>query len=1050
MAREAHIDCEKALKNTNDMCTLAEHSEPSEMANLSQDDVSMASSRSSDAEPDSDAQVCVKLMEKVTHLRIVVTAEVAKHFRIGDERRDQIEAIVERNVKRILRKLQRLKEAMDNSSSAVAALDIFKQYVDWNEEGELASKLEQFLVKAKTLDKIACKLNCSAAEVKHHVKGVIKNGKNLANTVSLLQDESSRKDDEIRALKEELEKQKRRISELEAAGICEDQIGGHDAIPGESRHMPSGVSDSQEEDSQLQTGWHKQASKKDSRHVSYGNSLRRTCTPQGTSDSSIESSNSESMSERIVQRHRRKSRLRTQSTMGQYMRYVALPDVSPYSGKEKEYSFENFVEAFELKYPGQFWEDKERCALFKSKLTGKARAQYEALAKGKKRNFHTLVNAMKEMCKEETRNKKIIALGELKRLQKPETQSVGDFCVELERLTRRAYPELEERTLSVIRADYLYDQLSHWDESCHLQEAMEGPGSDMYERLKDAAMRVERRHLALENRAGNKPSSSPWTQKKGRGFQLRRSKEVHMEQNLEGSKTDIETNRASKEAQGMRCFKCKKTGHKARECKSIASGSSGNAMSLSARIRKAGCSAACTKQTRSCRKLSPTIVGKRSTIDVTILGRDRKALLDTGSEVSILPAKVLQQAMNDGIDIDTAVKEVPLPRSLKITDASGRAMDFLTAVELDIVNKRDNRKLLYKCWCPKVKKSLQGPREKKMLRQREETEPNPVAVVAQRVFIAPGQTKYVDLKCEKKWSEAVLSTTDKRIPNGLCKVDVDGMTKVAVVNISDEPMVIRKGQEVGEWEKAYWDEFRFNDSPADILCTQGKPMSAKERLHTLFEFLVRNRDGRTLSPQMQKIVERNNHVFAVEDSELTQTSLVTHDIDTGDTKPIRQKTRPVPIGARDEFKDILSSLLQRGIIERSTSEWASPVVLVRKKDGSIRLCIDYRQLNKCTKHDAYPLPGIDAIAKMKEVYDNRKDVDVLSLPVVGGRVFMKLPREKARGKHPKLTMDWDGPYRVLQADETSALITKIGSNEDAIRVQYDLLLKCPDEIPNEQ
>ncbi|XGW09034.1 hypothetical protein V3C99_011385 [Haemonchus contortus] len=89
-------------------------------------------------------------------------------------------------------------------------------------------------------------------------------------------------------------------------------------------------------------------------------------------------------------------------------------------------------------------------------------------------------------------------------------------------------------------------------------------------------------------------------------------------------------------------------------------------------------------------------------------------------------------------------------------------------------------------------------------------------------------------------------------------------------------------------------------------------------------------------------------------------------------------------------------------------------------------------------------------AKMKEVYDKRKNVDVLSLPAVGGRVFMKLPREKSRGKHPKLTIDWDGPYRVLQTDETSALITKIGSNEEAIKVQYDLLLTCPDEIPNEQ
>ncbi|KAK6018633.1 hypothetical protein OSTOST_15771 [Ostertagia ostertagi] len=165
----------------------------------------------------------------------------------------------------------------------------------------------------------------------------------------------------------------------------------------------------------------------------------------------------------------------------------------------------------------------------------------------------------------------------------------------------------------------------------------------------------------------------------------------------------------------------------------------------------------------------------------------------------------------------------------------------------------------------------------------------------------------------------MLNSSDKRVPNSLCKVNI-GVAKVAVVNVTSEPIVMRKGQEVGKWENVYWDDLRFRDTPTDLLCSQGKPMSAEKRLDTLLESLVKNRNGRMLSPQMQKIVRDSNQVFAVEDSELTQTSLVTHDINTGDTKPIRQKTRPVPIGARDEFKDILSSLLQRGIIEHSTSD----------------------------------------------------------------------------------------------------------------------------------
>ena len=100
-------------------------------------------------------------------------------------------------------------------------------------------------------------------------------------------------------------------------------------------------------------------------------------------------------------------------------------------------------------------------------------------------------------------------------------------------------------------------------------------------------------------------------------------------------------------------------------------------------------------------------------------------------------------------------------------------------------------------------------------------------------------------------------------------------------------------------------------------------------------------------------------VFSKSPDDLGQTSLVQHQINTGTAPPIRQPPRRLPMSLREEANDAIGRMKQNGIIEPSASPWASPVVLVRKKDGSTRVCVDYRKLNDVTKKDSYPLPRID-------------------------------------------------------------------------------------------
>ncbi|PIK54937.1 hypothetical protein BSL78_08146 [Apostichopus japonicus] len=94
-----------------------------------------------------------------------------------------------------------------------------------------------------------------------------------------------------------------------------------------------------------------------------------------------------------------------------------------------------------------------------------------------------------------------------------------------------------------------------------------------------------------------------------------------------------------------------------------------------------------------------------------------------------------------------------------------------------------------------------------------------------------------------------------------------------------------------------------------------------------------------------------------------------HRIDTGDANPVRRRQYKLSPSKRAMLKEQISQMLQLGIIVPSTSEWASPVVMVEKKDGTYRLAIDYRAVNAVTKQSNYPIPIIETI--LHSMYDSK-------------------------------------------------------------------------------
>ena len=111
--------------------------------------------------------------------------------------------------------------------------------------------------------------------------------------------------------------------------------------------------------------------------------------------------------------------------------------------------------------------------------------------------------------------------------------------------------------------------------------------------------------------------------------------------------------------------------------------------------------------------------------------------------------------------------------------------------------------------------------------------------------------------------------------------------------------------------------------------------------------------------QLSSVLLVYQDVFSWYPGDIGSTSKVYHRIPTGDAGPSRQAPRRLPFHKQTEVRDHLEEMLTRGIIQPSCSPWAAPIVLVQKKDGSTRFCVDYRRFNSVTKKDDFPLPRVD-------------------------------------------------------------------------------------------
>ena len=155
------------------------------------------------------------------------------------------------------------------------------------------------------------------------------------------------------------------------------------------------------------------------------------------------------------------------------------------------------------------------------------------------------------------------------------------------------------------------------------------------------------------------------------------------------------------------------------------------------------------------------------------------------------------------------------------------------------------------------------------------------------------------------------------------------------------------------------------DNRLGVNCVKPQAVDSEASLETIPDHLtdVYTRSCKELDEKQQRdvssLLKEFSDVFSSSPEDIGRTNIVTHRINTGDSLPIKQQARRLPLHKRQEAQKEVTKMLDRGIIEPSCSPWASPIVLVKKPDGSTRFCLDYRKLNAVTVKDSYPLPRID-------------------------------------------------------------------------------------------
>ncbi|UYV82076.1 K02A2.6-like [Cordylochernes scorpioides] len=432
------------------------------------------------------------------------------------------------------------------------------------------------------------------------------------------------------------------------------------------------------------------------------------------------------------------------------------------------------------------------------------------------------------------------------------------------------------------------------------------------------------------------------------------------------------------------CFHCGRPGHVVRYCRERRQGE----QPLIVKRKGGKLELATCLGGKAARILNPPSTTstklKNNFVKITLKGSEVLALVDSGADYSVISEDFRRHIRTPLLSSKGPILRVT---NSKCVRALGRCVlkinvnELTQSFEFIVLSECSHKVILGWDFLKLTQAKINCGENELYLREapmKEELCPVDTVCTLEDSIIPPNSIKQITVVCSNitgvqevliTCSKALTMDKELIIPASVVNLS-HGRSKVWMANGSDFAKIIPAEMKVAEISLIDTsnlccidgdnDDFEKNENicPEDL-----------DKLVTLIDTDISNEDR----VRMLDVLRRYIDVFEFQKANLKTSSLkVKHCIVTGDHAPIKQRPYRVSPKERSIIQTEVDKMLKQGIIEPSDNPWSSPVVLVKKKDGTWRFCVDYRRLNKITRKDVYPLPRID------DTLDSLRGASILS------------------------------------------------------------------------